>query len=140
LVRQSDNSLTLPFLLIEMVVLGAIATLLHAKSARKVTALFCVYGVFYELVLGGLVGIPLLELTVLGPWVALGYAYVSILPLTILLEDRVTLRAPAAVGAPTAAPAAEIEVAPILASPTPEGQSLGHHVLSVLVILAPVGC
>ncbi len=80
---------TLPFLLIEMFALGAIATLLHARSARNVTLAFCIYGVFYELVFGGLRGISLSGFAILiVPYVALGYAYVSLLPLTVLLEGK----------------------------------------------------
>ncbi len=45
---------TLPFLLLEMLVLGTLAWLLHAKSPIRVTLVFSVYGTLFEILVGGL--------------------------------------------------------------------------------------
>ena len=79
---------TLLFLLVEMLAVGVIAWLLHPKSPLRVTMIFSVYGVLFELVLGGLRRAPALIAALLAPYVALGYAFISMLPLTVLLEGR----------------------------------------------------
>jgi len=84
---------TLPFLFVEILALGVIVLAVKAKSVLRVTLFFCVYGVLFELLLGGLRGAPPLVVAVLGPYVALGYAFISMLPLTALMEGR-RVRAP----------------------------------------------
>ena len=79
---------TLPFLLVEMLAVGVIAWLLHAKSPLRVTLIFSIYGVLFEIVLGGLRGAPIIITALLAPYVALGYAFISMLPLMVLLAGR----------------------------------------------------
>jgi hypothetical protein len=81
---------TIPFLFIEMLVLGGIVMWRHAKNALRVTLFFSVYGVLFEIFLGGLVGAPLIIIALLAPYVGVGYAFISILPLTILTEGEAT--------------------------------------------------
>lgn len=79
---------TLPFILVEMFILGLLALRLHLKSALRVTLAFSIFGVFWELLLGGLVGAPILVDLLIGPYVILSYAFISLLPLVLLLEGR----------------------------------------------------
>ncbi len=79
---------TLPFLLVEMFVLGLLALRLHAKSALRVTLGFSIFGVSWELLLGGLVGAPVVIAALLAPYVMVGYGFVSLLPLMVLLEGK----------------------------------------------------
>ena len=77
---------TLPFLWVEMLALGALVAVLHARKSLRVTLLFSVYGIMFELVLGGLRGAPLPVILLLFPYVGLGYAFISMLPLAVLLD------------------------------------------------------
>ncbi len=78
---------TLPFLLLEMLVLGIIVGVLHAKSPLGITVIFSTYGIFFELFFGGLRGFALSGFSLfLIPWVGLGYAFISMLPLVVLLK------------------------------------------------------
>jgi len=79
---------TLPFLLIEILALGGIALWRHAKNVLRVTLVYSIFGVFWEIFLGGLVGAPLVVIAVLAPYVGVGYAFVSMLPLTVLIEGK----------------------------------------------------
>ena len=79
---------TLPFLLIEMIVLGAIVSLIHTKNLVLATLLFSAYGLSFELLVGGLAGAPLLIDAILAPYAMLGYAYISMLPLRVLINGR----------------------------------------------------
>jgi hypothetical protein len=79
---------TLPFLFLEMLVLAGIALWRHAKNERRITLVFSIYGVLFEIFLGGLVGAPLIVIALLAPYVAVGYAFISILPLTVLIEKE----------------------------------------------------
>ncbi len=79
---------TLPFLLVEMFVLGILVLQLHARSLLRVTLVFSVYGLFFEILLGGLMGAPVIVVALLAPYVALGYAFISMLPLNILIQGR----------------------------------------------------
>jgi len=79
---------TPPFIFLEMVILAGIVILIHAKSMRNVTLIFSLYGIVYEIVIGGLRGAPLPIVVLLAPYVGLGYAFVSMLPLNILLNGR----------------------------------------------------
>jgi len=81
---------TLPFLLVEMLVLGGIVLWRHAKNVLRVTLLYSIFGVLWEIFLGGLVGAPLIIIALLAPYVAVGYAFVSMLPLTVLIEGKTT--------------------------------------------------
>ncbi len=77
----------LPFILVEMTVLGLPALRLHARSLGRVTLAFCVYGVLWEYFLGGLRRvIPSLEAVLTVPYVALGYTYVSLIPVSALMK------------------------------------------------------
>jgi hypothetical protein len=42
----------------------------------------------FEFLLGGLRGAPPIVVALLAPYVALGYAFISMLPLNVLLEER----------------------------------------------------
>ena len=79
---------TIPFLLLEMLVLAGLVLVLHAKDAMRVTLVFSIYGVLFELFLGGLVGAPILIAAILAPYVGMGYAFVSMLPLSVLMKRR----------------------------------------------------
>ncbi len=79
---------TLPFLLVEMFVLGVLVLRLHARSLLRVTLVFSIYGVLFEILLGGLMGAPFIVVALLAPYVALGYAFISMLPLNVLLEGK----------------------------------------------------
>jgi hypothetical protein len=85
---------TIPFLLLEMLVLGGLVMLLHTKNPLRVTLVFSVYGVLFELFLGGLVGAPIIIAALLAPYVAMGYAFVSMLPLSVLMDGRKGSRGP----------------------------------------------
>jgi hypothetical protein len=76
---------TLPFLMIEIVVFCLILTYVHARSVRRSVLLFCVYGVAFELLVGGLVGASLSPVTLFFVvYVGLGYAFISLLPVMVL--------------------------------------------------------
>ena len=79
---------TIPFLLLEMLVLGGLVFALHAKNPLRVTLVFSIYGVLFELFLGGLVGAPILIAAILAPYVGMGYAFVSMLPLSVLMTGK----------------------------------------------------
>jgi len=76
---------TLPFILVEMLVLGGIVLWRHAKNVSRVTLYFSIFGVFWEIFLGGLVGAPLIIIALLAPYVGVGYAFISMLPLEVLI-------------------------------------------------------
>jgi len=80
---------TIPFLLLEMLVLGGLVLVLHAKRPLRVTLAFSIYGVLFELFLGGLVGAPILIAAILAPYVGMGYAFVSMLPLSVFMRGKV---------------------------------------------------
>ena len=73
-----------------MIVLGAIVSLIHAKNLARATLLFSAYGLSFELLVGGLAGAPLLIDAILAPYVMLGYAYISMLPLRVLINGMTT--------------------------------------------------
>ena len=79
---------TIPFLLLEMLVLAGLVLVLHAKNPLRVTLVFSIYGLLFELFLGGLVGAPVLIAAILAPYVAMGYAFVSMLPLSVLMKGK----------------------------------------------------
>ena len=80
---------TLYFLELEVLVLGLLAVFLRARSAPRVALAFSVYGIFFELIVGGLRGLqPSLAALFLVPYVGIGYAFVSLLPLEVLLGRR----------------------------------------------------
>ena len=79
---------TLPFLFVEILVLGGIVMWRNARDVRRVTLGYSIFGVLFEIFLGGLVGAPPLIIAIIGPYVMVGYAFVSLLPLTVLIEGR----------------------------------------------------
>lgn len=79
---------TIPFLLLEMLVLGGLVLMLHEKNPLRVTLVFSVYGVLFDLSLSGLVGAPILIAAILAPYVGMGYAFVSMLPLSVLMKGK----------------------------------------------------
>lgn len=96
---------TLPFLLIEILVLAGIVLWRQAKNVLRVTLVYSIFGVLWEIFLGGLMGAPLIIIALLAPYVAVGYAFVSMLPLTVLIEGKTKLEnektsLPAKVGGP----------------------------------------
>jgi hypothetical protein len=78
---------TLPFLLLELLILGAIALRLHGARVSRLLLGYCVFGVAWEATVGGLKGVPPVDFIIV-PYVALSYAYVSMLPLEFLVGDR----------------------------------------------------
>ena len=81
---------TLPFLVVEIAVLGVIVMKAHAKNLFRVILLYSTFGVAWEILLGGLVGAGVLVDLLIGPYVALSYAFVSMLPIRILIRGRQT--------------------------------------------------
>lgn len=84
---------TLPFLFVELLVLGGIVLWRHAKDVLRITLVYSVFGVLWETFLGGLAGAPLIIIAIFAPYVAIGYAFVSMLPLEVLVEGKATLEA-----------------------------------------------
>jgi len=97
---------TLPFILIEMLALGMLSLGLHAKSPLRVTLLFSVFGVLWEVFLGGLKGAQFVIVALLAPYVMVSYGFVSLLPLCTLLEgkDALSTRSTAPVAEPIETP------------------------------------
>ena len=81
---------TLPFLVVEIAVLGAIVIKVHAKKLFRVIIAYSIFGVTWEILLGGLLGASILIDLLIGPYVALSYAFVSMLPIRILIRGRQT--------------------------------------------------
>lgn len=79
---------TLPFLVIEIAALGVIVMKAHAKNLFRVILLYSIFGVAWELLVGGLVGAGVLVDLLIGPYVALSYAFVSMLPIRILIKGK----------------------------------------------------
>ena len=79
---------TLPFLFVELLVLGGLVMWRNAKDVKRVTLGYSIFGVLFEIFLGGLVGAPLLIIAIIGPYVMVGYAFISMLPLTVLIQGR----------------------------------------------------
>jgi hypothetical protein len=82
---------TLPFILIEMLALAGIVLWRHAKNVLRVTLFFSIFGVFWEIILGGLVGAPIIITVIFAPYVGISYAFISILPLEVLVEGKANL-------------------------------------------------
>ncbi|OLD09786.1 MAG: hypothetical protein AUI95_00145 [Crenarchaeota archaeon 13_1_40CM_3_52_4] len=78
---------TIPFLLLGMLSLGGLVSFLHAKNPLRVTLIFSIYGVLFELFLGSCRS-PILMAAILAPYVAMGYAFVSMLPLSVLMQGK----------------------------------------------------
>lgn len=79
---------TLPFLLVEVIIVGLVALRIHASSPVRVVSLYSVFGVFWEVFLGGLAGAPFVITLLFAPYVWIGYAFVSLLPISILLTRK----------------------------------------------------
>ncbi len=79
---------TLPFLLLEVFAVSLIALRVHATSPFRVVSVYSALGVFWELLFGGLVGAPLIIALIFAPYVWIGYGFVSLLPLSIVLLNR----------------------------------------------------
>jgi hypothetical protein len=79
---------TLPFLVVEIGVLGVIVMKVHAKNLFRVILLYSIFGLAWEILLGGLVGASVLIDLLIGPYVALSYAFVSMLPIRVLIRGR----------------------------------------------------
>jgi hypothetical protein len=79
---------TLLPLLLFMFFLFVGVKLLHAKTASKPTIIFSILGIAFEKTFGGLAGVPLTPFIVLFfmPYVGIGYALITLIPLTVLLE------------------------------------------------------
>jgi len=82
-------------------VLGVIVLKVHAKNLFRVTLVYSIFGLAWEILLGGLVGASILVDLLIGPYVALSYAFVSMLPIRILIRGR-QVQAPV-VGSPLVA-------------------------------------
>ena len=79
---------TLPFLVIEILVLEGLVVWRNVQNVKRVTLAYSIFGVLWEILLGGLVGAPPVIVAIIGPYVMISYAFVSILPLTVLIEGR----------------------------------------------------
>ena len=82
---------TLPFLLLEVFAVSLIAVRAHVKSPVRVVSVYSVLGVFWELLFGGLVGAPLVIVAIFAPYVWIGYAFVSLIPLSVVLVRKNTV-------------------------------------------------
>ena len=82
---------TLPFLLVEILVLGGLVLWRQAKNVQRVTLAYAIFGVLWEIFLGGLLGASPLIIAVFGPYVMIGYAFVSLLPLQVLIDGEARL-------------------------------------------------
>jgi hypothetical protein len=89
---------TLPFIFVEVAVLGLLVYLLHVKSVFRAVLAYCIFGVAWEMTVGGLVGASPVTDALFVPYVALGYAFVSMLPLEVLLNNGRPSRAAPAQG------------------------------------------
>ena len=86
---------TLPFLLIELLVVYAIFKLTHAKSVWMPVITYSIFGIFWETSIG-VASLQLRQLFeqshvgyfLLLVWVGISYAFVTVLPLTILQNDK----------------------------------------------------
>ena len=79
---------TLPFLFVEILALGGLVMWRNAMNVKRITLEYSIFGVLFEIFLAGLVGAPLLIIAIIGPYVMVGYGFVSMLPLTVLIEGR----------------------------------------------------
>lgn len=79
---------TLPFLLVEILALEGLVIWRNATNVKRITLEYSIFGVLFEIFFGGLVGAPLLIIAIIGPYVMISYAFVSMLPLTVLIEGR----------------------------------------------------
>lgn len=79
---------TLPFLFVEILALGGLVMWRNAMNVKRITLEYSIFGVLFEIFLGGLVGAPLLIIAIIGPYVMVGYAFISMLPLTVLIEGK----------------------------------------------------
>ncbi len=80
---------TIPMLFIFGLVLGILVIKFKPKRIGWPLSLFSIFGLLWEIFLGGLRG------GILGPigiffsiWTMIGYAFIAIIPLTILIEER----------------------------------------------------
>ncbi len=93
---------TLPFIFVEMLLLGVLVLKVHATNVLRITTVFSVFGLFWEIFLGGLVGGSLLIIAIIGPYVAVSYAFISLLPLNVLLRGKQSTGPTGSVPAPVA--------------------------------------
>lgn len=84
---------TLPFLFVEVIIVGLIALRIHAASAVRVVSVYSVFGVLWEVFLGGLAGAPFLITLLFAPYVWTGYAFISLLPISVLLTRKSGIKA-----------------------------------------------
>ena len=82
---------TLPFLLVEILVLGGLVLWRHAKNVQRITLAYAIFGLLWEIFLGGLVGASPLVIAIFGPYVVVGYAFVSMLPIQVLIDGKARL-------------------------------------------------
>jgi hypothetical protein len=82
---------TLPVLMIEIAILGILVILTKTKSVVKSTALYAVFGVVYGATVGvthyAAIGLSIPILLLLSVYVGLGYSFISIVPLTVLINE-----------------------------------------------------
>jgi len=79
---------TIWFLFIEILVLELIVLRVHATKVLQITLFYSIFGVLFEIFLGGLLGAPPIIIAILGPYVMVGYAFVSLIPLQILVDGK----------------------------------------------------
>ncbi len=100
---------TFPFIFVEMLLLGVLVLKVRATNIVRITTIFSVFGLFWEIFLGGLVGASLLIIAIIGPYVAVSYAFISLLPLNVLLKGK-TVSDSAKTTTPSTAPTGPIGV------------------------------
>ena len=81
---------TLPYLLIELAIVYVIWRVMKKRNIVPLCIAYCVFGIVWEMTLGGLRGasLPLPFYAFFVLWVGISYAFVSLLPLTILETGR----------------------------------------------------
>lgn len=82
---------TIPILMIFVLILGLFVKFLKVKNIHRAIVIFSILGVIFELTLGAaaapFLALPLLLFISLAIWTAISYAFLVIVPMTILTEE-----------------------------------------------------
>jgi len=83
---------TLYFLLGFLLILGLIVKFTHTQKFFLTILIFSILGTIFEIFLGSsrveFQALPPLSFVLISIWVMISYAFISVVPLTILLEDK----------------------------------------------------